>query len=218
MSEDQLRQQLYDAFANRAHIYHLLFTQLRSELGPEKAAELMGRAIYQRGVQKAAKYASFAPGDLAGLGRAFVASLPDDGAMFAPEVVRCDAEGLDIKFQRCPLQQAWLDADLAPEEMATLCRIKEPLRAPPIGSRCRRALTAFSYLTVSCTRYVFTYLWPLIVLPLTFAVSPVPMPKTKVRLTSMVLSVTVAVSVLPLTKTMIADPWIVLSVTETASL
>jgi len=43
--------------------------------------------------------------------------------MFAPEVARCDADGLDIKFQRCPLQQAWLDADLAPEDVATLCRI-----------------------------------------------------------------------------------------------
>jgi hypothetical protein len=38
MSEEMLRRQLYDAFANRAHIYHLLFRQLRSELGAEKAA------------------------------------------------------------------------------------------------------------------------------------------------------------------------------------
>jgi hypothetical protein len=123
MSEEMLRQQLYDAFANRAHIYHLLFNQLRSELGPERAAELMGRAIYQRGVQNAGRYAAFAPRDLEGLRQAFLASLPDDGAMFAPEVVRCDADGLDIQFHRCPLKQAWLDAGLAPEEVATLCRI-----------------------------------------------------------------------------------------------
>ncbi len=123
MSEEMLRRQLYDAFANRAHIYHLLFTHLQSELGAKKAAELMGRAIYQRGVQKAAKYASFAPRDLAALRRAFVANLPDDGAMFAPEVVRCDAEALDIKFHRCPLKQAWLDAGLAQEQVATLCQI-----------------------------------------------------------------------------------------------
>jgi hypothetical protein len=123
MSEETLRQQLYDAFANRAHIYHLLFCQLRSELGADRAAELMGRAIYERGVQNAAKYASLAPRDLEGLRQAFLASLPDGGAMFAPEVVRCDAEGLDIKFHRCPLQQAWRDAGLAPEEVATLCRI-----------------------------------------------------------------------------------------------
>lgn len=123
MSEEKLRRQLYDAFANRAHIYHLLFTQLQSELSAKKAAELMGRAIYQRGVQKAAKYAAFAPQDLPGLERAFIGGLPDDGAMFAPEIVRCDAEGLDIKFHRCPLKEAWLDAGLAQEEVATLCQI-----------------------------------------------------------------------------------------------
>jgi hypothetical protein len=123
MSEDKLRQQLYDAFANRAHIYHLLFSQLRSELGADRAAELMGRAIYQRGAQNAARYASFAPRDLEGLRQAFLANLPDGGAMFAPEVVRCDAAGLDVKFHRCPLKQAWLDAGLAQEEVATLCRI-----------------------------------------------------------------------------------------------
>ena len=37
--------------------------------------------------------------------------------------MRCDAEGLDIKFHRCPLKQAWLDAGLPEEEVATLCRI-----------------------------------------------------------------------------------------------
>jgi hypothetical protein len=123
MSEEKLREQLYDSFANRAHIYHLLYEQLRSELGPEKAAELMGKAIYQRGAQKAGKYAPFAPQDLEGLRQAFVGSLPDDGAMFAPEVVRCDAKGLDIKFHRCPLKQAWLEAGLPQEKIAELCRI-----------------------------------------------------------------------------------------------
>jgi hypothetical protein len=123
MSEEALRRQLYDSFANRAHIYHLLFHQLRSELGEAKAAELMGRAIYQRGVQNAAKYAPFAPRDLEGLKQAFIGNLPDGGAMFAPEVVRCDAEALDIKFHRCPLKQAWLDGGLSQEEVATLCRI-----------------------------------------------------------------------------------------------
>jgi hypothetical protein len=123
MSEDKLRRQLYDSVANRAHIYHLLFDQLRSELGAERAAELMGRAIYQRGAQIGARYASFAPRDLEGLKKAFLASVSDDGAMFGPEVVRCDAEGLDIKLHRCPLKQAWLDAGLAQEEVATLCRI-----------------------------------------------------------------------------------------------
>jgi hypothetical protein len=123
MSEEKLRRQLYDAFANRARIYHLLFCELRSELGADRAAELMGRAIYQRGAQLGARYAAFAPRDLERLKQAFLANVSDDGAMFAPEVVRCDGEGLDIKLHRCPLKEAWLDAGLAPEEVATLCRI-----------------------------------------------------------------------------------------------
>ena len=88
MSEEKLRQQLYESFATRAHINQLLLNQLRSELGEQKATDLMGRAIHQRGVQNAGKYASFAPRDLEGLRQAFVSNLPDEGAMFDPEVVR----------------------------------------------------------------------------------------------------------------------------------
>ncbi len=123
MSEESLRRELYDSFANRAHLYYLILQQLRAKLGTEQAAALLGQAIYQRGAQKGAAYAPFAPRDLAGLKEAFVGSLPDEGAMFAPEVVRCDADGLDIKFHRCPLKQAWLEAGLPEAEVAALCRI-----------------------------------------------------------------------------------------------
>src|SRR5262245_28732325 len=123
MSEETLRRQLYGAFAHRAHTAHLLLGQLCSELGAERAAELIGRALYQRGAQKAARYAPFAPGDLEGLKQAFLADLPDGGAMFAPEVVRCDAGGLDVKFHRCPLKEAWQVAGLPETEVATLCRV-----------------------------------------------------------------------------------------------
>src|SRR4051812_42803904 len=123
MSEEQLRRELHESFANRAHLYHLLLEELRAELGPQRAEEGLGRAIYRRGAQKAAGYARFAPRDLGGLRDAFVGGLPDGGALFAPEVVRCDAAGLDIKFHRCPLQQAWLDAGLPQAEVAVLCRI-----------------------------------------------------------------------------------------------
>jgi hypothetical protein len=123
VSEEQLRRQLYDSFANRAHVYRLLLGELRAELGEVKAAELLGRAVYRRGAEQAAKYAPFAPADLAGLREAFLGGLPDGGAMFAPEVVRCDREGLDVKFHRCPLKQAWLDAGLPEAEVAALCRV-----------------------------------------------------------------------------------------------
>lgn len=123
MSEQALREQLYESFKNRALLYHLIFDELRRELGAERAEELMKRAIYRRGRQKGAKYARFAPGDLEGLREAFVGGIPDDGGMFQPEVLRCDAEALDVKFHGCPLRDAWLEAGLEDEEVATMCRI-----------------------------------------------------------------------------------------------
>lgn len=123
MTDQALRDQLYDSFKNRAMIYWLMFDELRTELGAEKAEELMKRAIYKRGAQKGQKYAPYAPANLEGLKRAFVGGLPDEGRMFQPEVVHSDADGLDIKFHACPLRQAWQEAGLPEEEVATLCRI-----------------------------------------------------------------------------------------------
>jgi galactose mutarotase-like enzyme len=43
--------------------------------------------------------------------------------MFDPEVQRCDAQALDIKLRRCPLQDAWREAGVPDADIATLCRI-----------------------------------------------------------------------------------------------
>ncbi len=62
MSEDQLRSQLYDSFKNRAILYYLIYDELREELGPDRAEELLSRAIYRRGqLLGQEKYARFAP-------------------------------------------------------------------------------------------------------------------------------------------------------------
>jgi hypothetical protein len=124
MSEDQLRTQLYDSFKNRAMIYHLIFDELRQELGADRAEELLARAIHRRGEAIGrAKFAGFAPDNLAGLKKAFLGGIADDGRMFQPEVVRDGPEGVDIKFHACPLRDAWLEAGLSEEETAVLCRI-----------------------------------------------------------------------------------------------
>lgn len=123
MSDEKLRDQLYDSFKNRAVLYYLIFDELRAEVGAEKAEEIMKRAIYRRGRQKGGKYAAFAPADFDGLKEAFVGGIPDRGQMFKPEVLRCDAEGLDIKFHGCPLRDAWQEMGLPDEEVATICRI-----------------------------------------------------------------------------------------------
>ena len=124
MSEDQLRRQLYDAFKNRAVLYYLIYDEMRTELGPEKAGESLARAIYKRGAQKGReKYAQYGPSDLAGLQEAFLDGIPDDGQMFQPEVLHSDAERLDIKFHGCPLRDAWQEMGLPDEEVAAICRI-----------------------------------------------------------------------------------------------
>lgn len=123
MSEELLRRELYDSFKNRAMIYYLIFDELRAELGANRAEELLSRAIRRRGEFKGASYARFAPDDLAGLKDAFLGGIADDGRMFQAEVVHSDADALDIKFHACPLRDAWLEAELPAEEVATLCRI-----------------------------------------------------------------------------------------------
>ena len=123
MTEESLREQLYDSFKNRAVLYYLIFDELRTEVGAERAEAILKRAIYRRGAQKGPHYAAHAPGNLDGLRRQFIGGIPDDGRMFQPEVLRCDADGLDIKFHACPLKTAWQDLGLPEEEVATLCRI-----------------------------------------------------------------------------------------------
>ncbi len=123
MSAETLRRQLYDAYKNRAMIYYLIYDELRSELGAERAEAVLARAIYRRGRQSGAKYADLAPADLAGLQERFLSGVPDEGRMFQPEVLHADDRSLDIQFRGCPLRDAWLEAGLPDEEVATLCRI-----------------------------------------------------------------------------------------------
>jgi len=122
-TEELLRRQLYDSFKNRAMIYWHAYDELCKAVGAEQAETVLAQAIYRRGEENGKKFAAFAPANLAGLLDAFLAGIPDDGRMFGPEVLRCDATGVDIKFHNCPLRDAWLEAGLPPEKVATLCRI-----------------------------------------------------------------------------------------------
>ena len=123
MSEEVLRRQLYEAFENRAILYWLFYDELSKELGPQRAEEIMSRAIYRRGLMRSERYREFAPDNLAGLCERFLGGLADGGRMFQPQVLRCDQEALDIKFQACPLRETWQKLGLSDELVATLCRI-----------------------------------------------------------------------------------------------
>lgn len=123
MSDDRMRQELYGSFKNRAMFYYNMYRTLSAELGEEKAAELMKKAIYDRGTEMARLFQGIDNKDVQALKDAFLAIIPDGGQMFAPEVQRADAQGVDIKFHRCPLKEAWLEAGVSEAEVARLCHI-----------------------------------------------------------------------------------------------
>ncbi len=124
MSEQVLREQLYEAFKHRAILYYLIYDELRKEVGPERAEDILSRAIYRRGVERGQqRYAKYAPRDLLGLKDAFLGNLADGGRMFQPEVLASTNEQLDIKFHACPLRDAWQQYGLSPEDVALMCRI-----------------------------------------------------------------------------------------------
>ncbi len=123
MSEQLLREQLYAAFRHRAMLYYLIFDELRQVLDQQQAIEVLQRAIRRRGEQVGKQFATFAPSDLEGLRDAFLAGVPDQGRMFSADVQRCDGQQLDITLQTCPLRDAWLEAGLTEQDVATMCQI-----------------------------------------------------------------------------------------------
>ncbi|MFQ5988675.1 MAG: L-2-amino-thiazoline-4-carboxylic acid hydrolase [Candidatus Methylomirabilales bacterium] len=123
MSEQNLRKQLHASFKNRAMMYYHIFDALRSEVGEEKAVEIMKRGIHKRGREIGKQFAKHGPSDLEGLKDAFLGMIPDEGRLFEPEVLRCDAQCVEIKFHRCPLKEAWQEAGLHDEQIAKLTEI-----------------------------------------------------------------------------------------------
>jgi hypothetical protein len=121
--EQDLRRQLKEAHMSRALVYVAVYDELCARFGAEVAEDVMTSAIYRRGLAIGQRFAEFGPADLEGLCAAFLEFIPDQGRLFQPEVRRCDAGGLDIKFHACPLQEAWQAAAIEPEKVATLCRI-----------------------------------------------------------------------------------------------
>ncbi len=123
MSEENLRNELQASFKNRAVLYYFMFDELRKEIGEQRAIEILKRAIYRRGQQIGKKFCQFAPHDLAGLKDAFLSIIPDEGRLFEPHVVQCDAESLVIHLTTCPLKEAWEDLGLDDHDKAVMCEI-----------------------------------------------------------------------------------------------
>jgi len=119
---DALSRELESAFRNRADLYRLMWEELRAEWGAPAAERVMARAIEKRGREVAAAFAGLGPNDARAIGEAFLRVSPDGGRMYPVEVDRFDG-GIAFRVKRCPLKDAWREAGVPAEDMATLCRI-----------------------------------------------------------------------------------------------
>jgi hypothetical protein len=120
---DNDRRDLVAQMKNRALIYMETYDVLAEELGAAKAEELLTRAIYRRGKAMGKAFSKYAPADLEGLRTAFLGSVPGGKDMFQPEVLKQEPAKLEIQLHGCPLKDAWREAGLAEDRVATLCRI-----------------------------------------------------------------------------------------------
>jgi hypothetical protein len=121
MSEEKLRQELEAAFRARANLYRLFHDELTAKLGAAEGEALMARVIERHGREAGAHYNKYGR-DARAVGEAFLTVSPDGGRMY-PAKVEKKPDGIDIRVDRCPLKDAWHDAGLSPEKVATLCRI-----------------------------------------------------------------------------------------------
>lgn len=120
---EKLSRELDSAFRNRGDLYRLFLDELTAELGAEKAEALMIRTIEKRGREvAAAAFAGFGPNDALAIGEAFLSVSPDGGRMYPTDVER-GPDRIAFKVKRCPLKDAWVEAGVGEEKLATLCRI-----------------------------------------------------------------------------------------------
>ena len=117
------RRDLVGQIKNRALIYMEIYDVLSAEVGAARAETLLAEAIFQRGLSAGKALAQYGPDDLEGLKRGFLEAVPGGGELFQPQVLRCDRDRLEIQLHGCPLKDAWREAGLADDKIATLCRI-----------------------------------------------------------------------------------------------
>lgn len=113
---------LQAAFAMRAQAYAHMFDVLRENFGVERAVDLLREATRRMGVKMGAKFADLGPDDLEGLKQRFLAGILEGDVLFQPQVMRCDAERLEIQFHRCPLKEAWQAMGRSDEDVRLLCK------------------------------------------------------------------------------------------------
>lgn len=125
---------LAGAYAMRANFYLEMFDVLRERFDGETAVELIGEATRRLGAEMGKKFSPFGPTDIEGLTDAFLAGIPARDQLFAPEVRKCDAEGMEIQFHNCPLKDNWVAAGRSDTDVEMLCRAAGAIDAGMFGA------------------------------------------------------------------------------------
>jgi len=114
---------LVNEIKNRARIYINIYRELSTEVGREKAAAVLKRALYARGREKGLQLIQkICKPNLHELAAAFMEGNPDMDA-FGHEVVEESPGSIVLRLNRCPLVEAWKEAGVSPEEQKALCDI-----------------------------------------------------------------------------------------------
>jgi predicted ArsR family transcriptional regulator len=125
---------LSGAYTMRAKFYMHMFDVLREEFGAERAVSLVGEAARRLGAEMGQKLAPHGPDDIKGLTDQFLAGIPCRESLFAPELRKCDAEGMEIQFHRCPLKDTWVAEGRSDEDLELLCRAAGTIDAGMFGA------------------------------------------------------------------------------------
>lgn len=127
-------EQLSGAYAMRAKFYMQMFDVLREEYGPDKTIELMSKATFRLGVEMGEKLKAHGPANIEALTEQFLNGIPCRDHLFSPELLKCDAEGMEIQFHRCPLKDNWEAAGREGDELEMLCRAAGAIDAGLFGA------------------------------------------------------------------------------------
>ncbi|MFQ5645998.1 MAG: L-2-amino-thiazoline-4-carboxylic acid hydrolase [bacterium] len=122
MDKETAIKALKESIKTRALLYWEFYRVFSEELGEEKAAELMKKAIYNRGTDKAG-CAGVTPGDFSGLAENFRKGGEKSLEVFGHEVAEAAEDYALLRLNSCPLVEAWKEAGLTDGQIASMCDI-----------------------------------------------------------------------------------------------
>ncbi len=122
--EERLTRELDSSHKHRALLYWTIYQEISREVGAAQAETILARAIERRGQEAGAHLfgalAAPTPGQVA---KTFLAVSPADGTLWPHDVQTHASGAVTIKVHRCPLKEAWTEAGLGDDALATMCRI-----------------------------------------------------------------------------------------------